>query len=84
MTIKGKVLGVSTESFTNKETGEKIVYKRLHLWDPIAWEYFKLPIRGEIVDRKLAEIEFGAEIEVPVGQREAKNGGKELAVIQWE
>lgn len=82
MTIKGIFLGISAESFKNKETGETIAYSRLHIFDPEAMEYYKLPIRGEIADRK-NDIELYSEIEVPVGQRE-KNGVKELAVIRWD
>jgi len=82
MIIKGIFLGISAESFTNKETGEKVAYSRLHIWEPTTHEYFKLPIRGEIADRK-EDIELYSEVEVPVNQRE-KNGVKELAVIAWD
>jgi len=83
MVIKGIFLGISAESFTNKETGEKVQYSRLHVWDPYAHEYYKLPIRGEIAERK-EDIPLYTEIEIPVGQRDTKSGGKELAVISWD
>lgn len=82
MIIKGIFLGISEETFKNKETGETVNYSRLHVFDQDSFEYFKLPIRGEIAERK-QNIELYTEIEVPVGQRE-KNGVKELAVITWD
>jgi len=67
---------------SNKETGETVQYSRLHVFDPNAHEYYKLPIRGEIAERKTT-LELYSEQEIPVGQRD-KNGVKELAVIQWD
>jgi len=87
MNIHAKFLGVSSESFKNKE-GEVINYKRLHIFDEDAWEYHKLPIRGEIAERKLSTAEFGDVLEIPVGMRDKKlqDGStiKELAVVQWD
>lgn len=82
MIIKGIFLGISAESFKNKDTGEVVSYSRLHAFDPETFEYYKLPIRGEIADRK-SDIELYSLIEIPVGQRD-KNGAKELAVINWD
>jgi len=83
MNIHAKFLGLSSESFKNNE-GEIINYKRLHIFDVENWEYYKLPIRGEIAERKLGNAEFGDVLEIPVGQRDTKKGGKELAVINWD
>jgi len=83
MIIKGIFLGISEESFKNKETGETVQYSRLHVWDANAHEYYKLPIRGEIAERK-EDIALYSEVEIPVGQRDTKTGGKELAVVQWD
>jgi len=83
MIIKGIFLGISAESFKNKETGETVQYSRLHVFDPAVHEYYKLPIRGDIAERK-EDIELYSEVEIPVGQRDTKTGGKELAVITWD
>jgi len=83
MIIKGIFLGISAESFKNKETGETVQYSRLHVFDAHAHEYYKLPIRGDIAERK-EDIELYTEVDIPVSQRDTKSGGKELAVVQWD
>jgi len=83
MQIKATFLGISDESFKNKETGEVINYSRLHLFDREEIKYYKLPIRGEVASRK-SEIEFGSEVEIPVEMREKRDGTQELAVVHWD
>ena len=83
MQIKATFLGISDESFKNKETGEVINYSRLHVFDQTEWKYYKLPIRNEIASRK-SEIEFGQEVEIPVEMRDKKDGTQELAVVHWD
>jgi len=83
MQINATFLGISAESFKNKETGEIINYSRLHLFDKAEFKYYKLPIRGEIASRK-SEIAFGEEVQIPVEMRTNSRGTEELAVVHWD
>jgi len=85
MEINAIFLGISAESFKNKETGEIINYSRLHLFDKDQFKYYKLPIRGEIADRKKDEITFGSEVIIPVEMRtNTRTNAEELAVVHWD
>jgi len=83
MQINATFLALAKESFKNKETGEQVIYYRLHLWDKSKSEYMKLPIRADAAEACIADdTKFGDDVSLEATFEPSREKDP-VRIIKW-